>query len=373
MRKFLLVLAAVTLSSEGPSAGSQVVSLISEPAGMYSCTCSDGRNAGPVDSPMTAMAWQTENSLNSRIASLNARIGSCLSAAAQDPGSAKARQCSSMRSEEASLRSQLARAQSQKRGGSTMAQAQCLAACAASPPRPSASSAPPTAQPSSSSSSSTRGGSVPVGNDWSLDNTISGQNPITGLSEIQRKWEEDKQKTLRAFKAIGRSPKTAGAAASTTESPATTTPVTGFKPLKPATPPATPKPSTAQDPQTDVDPDLAAAIASELVGDSTGMSETKRLAAIQQIAPQLRASLPPELMTQFTNAARGWALFPNRAQNKAWDELETLRLKAIGVISDRRPRTATDLLLFMRFHDPVFFEKVLVPAAASLSKRGGGL
>lgn len=51
----LLAFVAARLGNAAPVAA-QTATAISERAGMYSCTCADGRSAGPVVAPEIAMA-----------------------------------------------------------------------------------------------------------------------------------------------------------------------------------------------------------------------------------------------------------------------------------------------------------------------------
>ena len=193
MHRILALAAAIIVA--GPAAGSgsaQIATPINERTGLFSCRCTNGRIVPPVMAPGVAEIWREFDSLNRKLSALSRRMERCLS----DPpraGSYQDRQCDISASEKASIERQLAKLQSQAGNIDRSANRLCAAACMAAPAQ--------TTAPASGQSAGR--GTLPVGNDWSLDNTISGLRPISGLSPIQRKWAEETARARADLKPLG--------------------------------------------------------------------------------------------------------------------------------------------------------------------------
>ncbi|OFW08204.1 MAG: hypothetical protein A3H96_23605 [Acidobacteria bacterium RIFCSPLOWO2_02_FULL_67_36] len=369
----------------GPDpAAAQTATAINERAGMYSCTCADGRNAGPIVAPGVAIAWQQYDSLNSRLSTLAAKLISCFDA---KPGTYKYTDCTLSKSEEASIRGRLASIRAQATMGQATASAQCAAAClarAASPTTSSNAGSGGKTAPASTTSGSTA--PLPVGNDWSLDNTISGRKPLQP-SDTQRKWEEERRKTLQQFKPIRRSasdgsPSPASSPQQASEPAAPKQPDGGamaaetpFKPVRPAPtvqgdialPPAAP-------PKVDdrSDPDLDAAIADELLDPNGAAIRQVRAEAALRISRQLPGALPEPMLRELAMAARAWGLYPNPNMNPSKATLDALRQKALQELEQRAKASplgeGTDIRVYFRSWQ--LFESRVLPALDLIDKQG---
>src|SRR5687768_11147271 len=166
MRKLPLLAVACILSFEGRSTAIQVASPINERAGMYSCRCADGRSAGPIHVSAAAIAWQQYDQALAQMSAVEAKQASCL--ADVTAGRRQSSGCSTIDSRKSAIKRQLDSAARQAGVAAALAPVQCAAACQSSAPR-----TPPRPSTSSSSTTSAKSGSLPVGNDWSLNNTIS--------------------------------------------------------------------------------------------------------------------------------------------------------------------------------------------------------
>lgn len=369
VRNLLLAVAVITAALEPRSTEAQITTALNERAGLFSCTCGNGRAVPPVTSPAVALGWQQLDSINARLSAIDRRMQACLSNPPK-AGSYQETQCRLSQSEKSSIQAQYQSVLSQARVGEAMARAQCAAACAAAP-APTTAKPPATGLSPSSSTSRSTVGSVPTGNDWSLGNTISGRRPITGLSPTQQRWEDEKQKTIKDFKPLGPKPLAtpkAAVAKPPVDTPSTP-PATGFKPLTPRAPevPKDVVPPVLADSVGDLD--LQKLLADDLLNPGSAEIAVARAGTARKMAWHISAALPAANVRELTAALRSGEVLPNLDMNSA---LASARRKAMAAL-DRAaalfpPDPKKDLRPF--FRNNRLFETSIVPALKVLE--GGG-